>query len=619
MSQLFKTKDLTNIVEEAEAQEHKLKRALGPVDLVALGVGAIIGAGIFATIGSAIAGGAAHKGAGPAIMLSFIITAVACAFTALCYAEFASLIPISGSAYTYSYATLGELVAWIIGWDLIIEYAVGNIAVAISWSDYFTQLLSGFNIIVPKWLATNYRDALGNPDVLAQAPHIGPIPIVFNLPAVAIVMLITIVLVVGIKESSFMNNIFVGLKILILIFFVIAGLKFIKPENWSPFMPNGWQGVFSGAALIFFAYIGFDAVSTTAEEARNPARDLPIGMIGSLVICTVLYIAIAAVLTGMVPYDKLGTGDPLAEAFSIMKVDWAAGIISFGAVVAMAAVLLVFQLGQPRIFFSMSRDGLLPGWFSGVHKKFKTPHITTIMTGVFVAFFAAFANINEVVELCNIGTLFAFVLVCIGVIILRSKDPDRPRPFRCPAVPLIPILGIIACIFLMIKLPLLTWIRFVYWLIIGLFIYFFYGVRHSRLQPDKPSLMQSIKSHIGFITPLIIGFVAFTWYITSFLGSSMHAYKRITDAMLKSDARTALSRYVSRDCANADEGISLLLYSIEKNGGRELTPVKKPSPGLDKTDILFKIPDSEDNLKLSLELTPLGWKISKIEREKPAK
>lgn len=619
MSQLFKTKNLTHIIEEAEAQEHKLKRALGPVDLVALGVGAIIGAGIFATIGSAIAGGAAHKGAGPAIMLSFVLTAIVCAFTALCYAEFASLIPISGSAYTYSYATLGELIAWIIGWDLIIEYAVGNIAVAISWSEYFTQLLSGFNIIVPPWLCTNYRDALGNPDILAQAPHIGSIPIIFNLPAVAIVALITIVLVVGIKESSFMNNIFVGLKILILLFFILAGLKFIRPENWSPFMPNGWQGVFSGAALIFFAYIGFDAVSTTAEEAKNPARDLPIGMIGSLIICTILYIAIAAVLTGMVPYEKLGTGDPLAEAFSIMKVNWAAGIISFGAVIAMAAVLLVFQLGQPRIFFSMSRDGLLPAWFSSVHRKFKTPHVTTIMTGVFVAFFAAFANINEVVELCNIGTLFAFVLVCLGVILLRVKDPSRPRPFRCPAVPLIPILGMVACILLMCMLPLLTWIRFVYWLLIGLFIYFFYGVRHSKMQDDKPGFLQSVKSHLPIIVPLIIGFIAFTWYIAAFLGTSVTAYHRISGTMVRPDARTALTRYISRDYSNSEEGITLLLGAVEKNGGRELTLVKKPSQGLDKTDILLKESEGEEHIKLSLELTPLGWKITKIERELPKK
>jgi len=397
MSNIFKTKNLNMILQESEAQEHKLKRALGPVDLIALGVGAIIGAGIFATIGSATAGGAAHLGAGPAIMISFVITAICCAFTALCYAEFASLIPISGSAYTYSYATLGEVIAWIIGWDLIIEYAVGNVAVAISWSDYFVQLLEGLGIHFPLWLATNYRDGLINPAVLSQAPHIGSVPVMLNLPAFLVVMFITVVLVVGIKESSAMNNVFVGLKLLILLFFIIVGIKFIQPANWHPFMPNGWQGVFTGSALIFFAYIGFDAVSTTAEEAKNPSRDLPIGMMGSLIICTIVYILIALVLTGMVPYAQLGTGDPLAEAFSLRGMHWAAGIISFGAVVAMAAVLLVFQMGQPRIFFSMSRDGLLPKFFAGVHPKYQTPYVTTILTGVLVALFSAFANINEVV------------------------------------------------------------------------------------------------------------------------------------------------------------------------------------------------------------------------------
>jgi basic amino acid/polyamine antiporter, APA family len=615
MSQFFKTKNLNAILEEAEAQEHKLKRALGAVDLIALGVGAIIGAGIFATIGSAIAGGAAHKGAGPAIIFSFIITAIACAFTALCYAEFSSLIPISGSAYTYSYATLGELVAWIIGWDLIIEYAVGNIAVAISWADYFVQLLKGLGINFPVWLATNHRDALTNPDILAQAPRIGDFHIIFNLPAVAIVALITFVLVVGIKESSFMNNIFVGLKLLILLFFIISGIKFIKPENWSPFMPNGWQGVFSGAALIFFAYIGFDAVSTTAEEAKNPARDLPIGMIGSLIICTVIYIIIAVVLTGMAPYHMLGTGDPLARVFSMVGMNWVAGLISFGAVVAMAAVLLVFQLGQPRIFFSMSRDGLLPKWFCGVHKRFKTPHVTTILTGLFVAFFAAFANINEVVELCNIGTLFAFVLVCIGVIILRYKDPERHRPFRCPAVPLIPILGVLSCLFLMIKLPVLTWIRFFYWLIFGLFIYFFYGMSHSKLCEEKITFLDSLKKNIACIIPLLLSFVAFTWYIAIFLGPSMKAYDKINGLICGSDGKSAVRAYIHKDYRNADSDLDLYIDYIKKNDGKPLPLLKKPTPGLDKAEFLMKIPEAGEELKMTMELSPLGWRITEIKRE----
>lgn len=611
--QIFKTKNLNKIIEDSEAQENKLNRALGPIDLIALGVGAIIGAGIFATIGSAAAGGAGHQGAGPAIMLSFVITGICCAFTALCYAEFASLIPISGSAYTYSYATLGELIAWIIGWDLIIEYAVGNIAVAISWAGYFAQLMEGLGIHIPVWLLTNYRDGLANPAILAQAPHIGTIPILFNLPAVVIVGLITMVLVVGIKESSLMNNIFVGLKLLILAFFIIVGIKYIQPANWSPFMPNGWGSVFTGSALIFFAYIGFDAVSTTAEEAKNPSRDLPIGMIGSLIICTVIYILVAAVLTGMVPYTQLGTEDPLAAAFSLRGMDWAAGIISFGAVIAMAAVLLVFQMGQPRIFYSMSRDGLLPKWFSGVHPRFKTPYVTTILTGCFVALFSAFANINEVVELCNIGTLFAFVLVCIGVIILRYKDPTRHRPFKCPLVPIIPILGIISCVYLMAHLPILTWIRFIYWLLLGLFIYFLYGIRNSTLTEEKISLIESVKKNIAFIVPLTILTLLVSWYIIFFLGNSMTAYEKINTIIMQHDGKAAITNYIHKDYKDYEKGIDLYLECIKKNNSQPLTLVKKPIPGLDKAEFLLKVPDDDTKeLKMLIELTPLGWKINTI-------
>ncbi|OQA20393.1 MAG: putative amino acid permease YhdG [bacterium ADurb.Bin363] len=615
MSTILKTKNLNRILEESEAQKHKLNRALGPLDLIALGVGAIIGAGIFATIGSATAGGAAHLGAGPAIMLSFVITAICCAFTALCYAEFASLIPIAGSAYTYSYATLGELIAWIIGWDLIIEYAVGNIAVAISWSDYFVQLLEGLGIHFPLWLATNYRDGLLNPEIVSQAPHIGNIPIMFNLPAVAIVTILTIVLVVGIKESASMNNVFVGLKIFILLFFIVVGIKFIRPENWNPFMPNGWQGVFTGAALIFFAYIGFDAVSTTAEEARNPSRDLPIGMIGSLIVCTVIYILIAMVLTGMVPYAQLGTGDPLAEAFSLRGMNWAAGIISFGAVIAMAAVLLVFQLGQPRIFFSMSRDGLLPRFFAGVHPRFKTPHVTTILTGVFVAFFSAFANINEVVELCNIGTLFAFILVCLGVIILRHKDPQRKRPFKCPAVPLIPILGTISCLYLMLQLPLLTWIRFVYWLLIGLLIYFLYGVRHSALNEEKLSFMDSLRKNLKFLVPLVVVIIVVTWYIGVFLGSAMNAYEKLNHKIMEGQGKAAITAYISPEYKDYEKDLDLYLKYIDKNDKKPLSLLKKPIPGLDKAEFLMTIPEEGKCLGMTMKLTPTGWKIFKISIE----
>ena len=615
MSNIFKTKNLNMILQESEAQEHKLKRALGPVDLIALGVGAIIGAGIFATIGSATAGGAAHLGAGPAIMISFIITAICCAFTALCYAEFASLIPISGSAYTYSYATLGEVIAWIIGWDLIIEYAVGNVAVAISWSDYFVQLLEGLGIHFPLWLATNYRDGLANPAVLSQAPHIGSVPLMCNLPAFLVVMFITFVLVVGIKESSAMNNVFVGLKLLILLFFIIVGIKFIQPANWHPFMPNGWQGVFTGSALIFFAYIGFDAVSTTAEEAKNPSRDLPIGMMGSLIICTIVYILIALVLTGMVPYAQLGTGDPLAEAFSLRGMHWAAGIISFGAVVAMAAVLLVFQMGQPRIFFSMSRDGLLPKFFAGVHPKYQTPYVTTILTGVLVALFSAFANINEVVELCNIGTLFAFVLVCVGVIILRYKDPERHRPFKCPLVPLIPALGTVTCIYLMIQLPLLTWIRFVYWLLLGLLIYFIYGVRNSSLNKEKPAFGISLKANLKFLIPLVMSIMFVTWYIGYFLGSSITVYERIDTLIAAPDGKERIKKYISSECKDPDKSIELYIECVNKNGGKPLHLLKKPVPGLDKAEFLMEVPGEEKCLKMVMQLSPMGWKIVHISME----
>ncbi|MBI4811484.1 MAG: amino acid permease [Ignavibacteriales bacterium] len=501
--QLFKTKNLDVILRQSEEPERQLKRALGPVDLIALGIGAIIGSGIFATVGTAVAGDAMRPGAGPAIILSFFLTAVACAFCGLCYAEFASSVPISGSAYTYSYATLGELVAWIIGWDLIIEYAVGNVAVAIAWAAYFHQLCAGIGIDIPAWLAVDYRSAVQAGTAVAHAggqvdpsialfyqawvthPTIAGIPIIFNFLAAGIVMLITWLLVIGVKESARANNVMVAIKLIILFFFIYSGVKYVKPENWSPFMPNGFSGVWVGASLIFFAYIGFDAISTAAEECKRPGRDMPIGIIGSLVICTLIYIVVAGILTGMVPWDKLGVADPLAAAFAYVGADVSAGIVALGAVVAMTAVLLVFQYGQPRIFFSMSRDGLLPKYFARVHPKFRTPHITTIWTGIVVAVISAVANINEIVELTNIGTLFAFVLVCIGVIILRYKDPDRPRAFRTPLVPYIPLLGIGSCIYLMLGLPWVTWWRFLIWLIVGMLVYFFYGYRNSELRRQQ--------------------------------------------------------------------------------------------------------------------------------------
>jgi APA family basic amino acid/polyamine antiporter len=411
-------------------------------------------------------------------------------------------VPVAGSAYTYSYATLGELVAWIIGWDLILEYAVGNIAVAISWSAYFRQLLLGFGFEVPPWLATDYRSTLLAARTVAEsgAASLGPeatvayqahlnhpivlgIPIVFNVLAVLITAAITVLLVRGIKESARFNNVIVVLKILTLLFFIGVGVFYVKPANWQPFFPGGLHGVWTGAALIFFAYIGFDAVSTAAEECRNPTRDMPRGILGSLVICTILYIGAALVLTGMIPFSKLaGVADPLAAALSYVQQDWAAGLLAFGAVIAMTAVLLVFQLGQPRILMAMSRDGLLSPWFSKIHPRYRTPHVTTILTGIFVGGFAAVANIDEIVQLTNIGTLFAFVLVCIGILILRAREPERPRAFRVPLVPLVPLLGIAMCVVLMAGLPWPTWRRFLLWLGAGLLIYFLYGIRRSRLK-----------------------------------------------------------------------------------------------------------------------------------------
>ncbi len=481
-SQLLRTKNVAEILRTAEDSAHGLKRALGPVELTLLGIGAIIGAGIFALVGTAAAGSPPERlGSGPAIMAAFVITAFACALSALCYAEFASVVPISGSAYTYSYFTLGELVAWIIGWDLILEYAVGNIAVAISWSGYMNQLLRGFGIHLPLWMTTNYNAPGLTPEMVENAPHLFGFPIFCNLPAVFIVGLVTTVLVIGIKESSMFNSVMVVIKLVVLLFFIAVGAFYVKPENWVPFAPNGWQPIMTSAAVIFFAYIGFDAISTAAEETRNPQRNLPIAMIASLAVCTVLYVAVAAVLTGIIPYHLLNVPEPLSLAFTYLKMDWAAGIVAFGAVIATTAVLLVFQLGQPRIFFSMSRDGLLPKWFSKVHPRFRTPHVTTILTGAFVAFFAAFMDIAEAANLSSIGTLFAFVLVSGGVIVLRHNEPGLRRPFRTPLVPIIPILGILTCGYLMYSLPWTTWVRFVVWLVVGLVIYFSYSRHHSKL------------------------------------------------------------------------------------------------------------------------------------------
>ncbi|MBI4410546.1 MAG: amino acid permease [Gemmatimonadetes bacterium] len=506
MRQLFARKPVPELLGEGVALDTQLRRVLGPWQLTALGIGAIIGAGIFSGAGTAIAGGADHVGAGPGLILSYVLVAVACGFAALCYAEFAAMIPQAGSAYTYAYATLGELLAWIIGWDLIIEYAVGNIAVAVSWSGYFQELLRGFGLALPEWLATDYRTALHGAaqlreavaagvapatlpahvqqaaEAVAAAPHLLGIPLIVNLPAVAIVAAVTWVLVIGIRESAWFNTAMVAVKLVILMFFLAIGAFYVRPENWTPFAPNGMSGIWVGASLIFFAYIGFDAVSTAAEEAKNPQKDMPFAIIASLVITSVLYIGVTAVLTGMVPWGQLGTAEPLATAFSERGLNFSAGIVSLGAVIATTSVLLVFQLGQPRIFYAMARDGLLPGWAAAVHPRYRTPHVTTILTGVFVAAFAAVAPIEEVIELTNIGTLFAFVLVAAGVLVLRRLEPDRPRPFKTPLVPLVPLLAIGSCVLLMLGLPGITWIRFALWLVAGLAIYLLYGRRRSALR-----------------------------------------------------------------------------------------------------------------------------------------
>ncbi len=496
---VLRTKSLDAILKDAEEPEMSLSRTLGATDIIMLGIGAIIGAGIFSTVGTAAAGDLSRPGAGPALVLSFVITAVVCGFTALCYAEFASMVPISGSAYTYSYATLGEVVAWIIGWDLIIEYAVGNVGVAISWAAYFRSLLELGSIHVPDWLAMDYRTylkTLAAGDIHDVAPSVFGKPFVFNILAAFIVALLTVLLVWGVRESAKFNTVMVGFKLLILAFFVIAGFAYIRSENYVPFAPNGFKGISSAAAVVFFAYIGFDAVSTVAEETRDPKRNMPIGIIGSLIVCTVLYIVVAAVFTGLISYTDLTHASIASQAepltYALRHAAEATGgnlgwlkivtfIVAVGAVIATTAVLLVFQMGQPRIFFSMARDGLLPSLFARIHPKFRTPHVTTILTGVFVGAIAGVTSIDEMVDLTNIGTLFAFILVCAGVIILRYREPDRARPFKVPGGIVVPILGIFSCLYLMYFLPSTSWFRFAAWLNFGFVIYIAYGAVRSKL------------------------------------------------------------------------------------------------------------------------------------------
>jgi APA family basic amino acid/polyamine antiporter len=492
MSQLFRRKPIAALIQETEGSGG-LRRTLGAGDLIMLAIGAVIGAGIFGAIGTAAAGQVGpngeviRAGAGPALVFSFLLLGGACALAGLCYAELASMIPQAGSAYAYSYATLGELVAWIIGWDLILEYAVGNVAVAISWGDYFKTLIAGVGVQLPEWMATGYRTALLSPDpkvhgLMTSAPHVFGMPILINVPAFTIVMLITWLLLRGARESATANNIMVIIKLLALSLFVAVGITHIKGANLHPFAPNGFTGIHQGAAIVFFAYIGFDAISTAAEETVNPQRNLPLGILGGLGICTLIYVIVGFVLTGMVPYKELAVADPLARALDLAGFRAVGWIVALGAAVSMSAVLLVFQYGQPRIFFAMARDGLLPRWAAKIHPRTRIPWTTTLLTGLFVAAWSLVGDAGETYDLTNIGTLFAFLLVSIGVLVLRYKEPERPRPFKVPLVWPVCVLSAAACVFIMQGLPPQAWMRFGGWLVIGLALYFLYGFKHSGLR-----------------------------------------------------------------------------------------------------------------------------------------
>ncbi len=565
MNDLFRKKSIDKILKDAEAGygdgEHTgLHRVLGVRDLTFFGIAAVIGAGIFSSIGKACFDG------GPGVIFLYIFTAIACGFAALCYAEFASTVPVSGSAYTYSYVAFGEIFAWIIGWDLLMEYAIGNIAVAISWSDYFTHLMNSAGIPIADWLSMDYTTAHrgfneastwlaipGNDlqqldsglaekyNAWQMAPKLGNLRLIFDLPAFGIVALITYVVFIGMKESRAMSNLLVIIKLAVIFMIIVLGAYYVNPDHWSPFTPNGFSGILKGVSAVFFAYIGFDAISTTAEECKNPQRDLPRAMIYALLICTALYVLLALVLTGMVSYTKLNVGDPLALIFEERGLKFVAGIVAVSAIVATASVLLVFQMGQPRIWMSMSRDGLLPQIFSRIHKKYKTPSFSTLLTGLLVAIPALFLNLDVVISLTSIGTLFAFVLVCAGILVLQNM-PNRPESkFRVPYInaqfiapalliaaltltyiyapehfsallskegipmiifwlvavavtaltvmrkfSLIPVLGLISCFYLMAQESHTNWLRFLIWLIAGLAVYFLYGNQHSKLNPSRP-------------------------------------------------------------------------------------------------------------------------------------
>jgi APA family basic amino acid/polyamine antiporter len=492
---ILRTKSVEQSIRDTEEPEHQLKKALGPIDLIVFGIGVIVGTGIFV-----LTGVAAATRAGPAITLSFVVAGIACGLAALCYAEFASSVPVAGSAYTFAYASLGEFIAWIIGWDLILEFSVGASAVSVGWSKYFTTILKVIGIGLPDTITGVQKGFLG---------------LNVNVPAALIALLLTVIVTIGIKESSRVNLVVTTIKISVVLFFIILGIFFIKTANWVPFIPPataqsasgggshildipllqlliggktqafGFQGIITGAAYVFFAYIGFDIVATAAEETRRPQRDMPIGILGSLVICTILYIAVSLVLTGIVSYKQLNTAAPMATAFAAIGQGWAAVLVSIGALCGLTAVILILLLGQSRVFFAMSRDHLLPRWFSKVHPRFGTPYRISIILGIIIALVAAFTPIDALAELTNIGTLLAFVLVSIGVLILRRTNPNMRRAFRTPFVPIVPILAALICLYMMVSLPLVTWIRFVIWLVIGVMLYFGYSMHHSRLWRDE--------------------------------------------------------------------------------------------------------------------------------------
>jgi APA family basic amino acid/polyamine antiporter len=515
-SNLFATKPLSLLLEEMKG-ENRLRRILGPAQLTALGVGAIIGTGIFI-----LTGVAAHDRTGPALMLSFVLAGLACVFAALCYAEFASMVPVAGSAYTYAYATLGELFAWIIGWDLVLEYAVGSATVAHGWSAHFQEFIPIFHeglSFIPAKLPEAFRSAPINycVNVGEGCPHTGFVPTgsYFDLPAVLITFILTIVLVKGIKESATFNAIMVAIKLVIVLMVIGIGVFLINPANWHPFAPYGYTGVsffgktifgqtaqggqplgmFAGAAIIFFAYIGFDSVSVHSEEAKNPAKDVPIGIIASLIICTILYILVSAVLTGMVPYQEINIDAPVVDAFKRAGLVWMQYLVAAGAMTGITSVLLVMMLSQPRVMLALARDGLVPkGFFGDIHPKFRTPWKSTILTGLFVAAMAGFIPLSILAEMTSIGTLFAFVIVCGAVMVMRKTNPNANRPFRAPWVPLIPILGILTCLLLMFSLPAENWYRLIIWLVIGLVIYFLYGRRHSVMAQQR-HLSHELSTH----------------------------------------------------------------------------------------------------------------------------